>query len=130
MQEKLFADSLDFTGLDDKTAQEKANHLSDLSMYKLGQLLADSQLTAGLREVSYRLSGGGQPDSLVVLQPAQVKAALETKELPETVKQLADNKKAVCVCALLHAETSPFRFAGGAAKQRGIPDSEVLGHSA
>ena len=39
-----------------------------------------------------------------------MKAALETKELPETVKQLADSKKAVCVCALLHAE-APRHFA-------------------
>jgi len=73
--DKIWPDFIDLAELSPKTLQEEEQHLKDLAVYRHGDLLTDSQLQAGLREVSLRLSDGGQPAGLHVLLPAQLEAS-------------------------------------------------------
>lgn len=105
--DRQFPLHLDYENFPAVAAKEEAAALKDLQLYSHGDLLTDSQLQAGIREMSCRLSGGSQPDSLCLLLPAEAKLLVQqgVQALKaEAVEALQDNQKAALCLAVVQSQ--------------------------
>ncbi|CAE7738776.1 unnamed protein product [Symbiodinium sp. CCMP2592] len=93
VRDRQFALVLDIDSFPSAAASEEAAaSAKDLRLYKRAELLTDSQLQAGIREMSYRFSHGAEPASLCVLQPAEAKQLIQTHTLKAAAKTAMDSQ--------------------------------------
>ncbi|CAE7232296.1 unnamed protein product [Symbiodinium sp. CCMP2592] len=93
VRDRQFPLVLDFESFPSAAASEEAAaSAKDLRLYKHEELLTDSQLDAGIREMSYRFSHGAEPASLCVLRPAEAKQLIQTHTLKAAAKTAMDSQ--------------------------------------
>ncbi|CAE7266899.1 unnamed protein product [Symbiodinium sp. CCMP2592] len=93
VRDRQFPLVLDFESFPSAAASEEAAaSAKDLRLYKHEELLTDSQLEAGIREMSYRFSHGAEPASLCVLRPAEAKQLIQTHTLKAAAKTAMDSQ--------------------------------------
>ncbi|CAE7627376.1 unnamed protein product [Symbiodinium sp. CCMP2592] len=93
VRDRQFPLVLDFESFPSAAASEEAAaSAKDLRLYKHEELLTDSQLEAGIREMSYRFSHGADPASLCVLRPAEAKQLIQTHTLKAAAKTAMDSQ--------------------------------------
>ena len=104
---RLFPLQPDIQSFPAVAARQEAAALGDLQLYSFGDLLTDSQVLAGIREMSYRLSAGSQPDSLCLLLPAEAKLLLRQGAAglkAETASLLQDRERASLHIAVVQSQ--------------------------
>ena len=126
--DRVFPVQLDYEAFPALLAREEEVRLSDLQMYRHGDLLSDSQLLAGIREMSHRLSAGGLPDSLTLQLPAELKVLLQEGPgslSPEAVSLLQDTKRATLLLAVVQSQPPRHWSLLALERQKGSQQVEV-----